>query len=297
MQGRCMREALRMAMEDMVNANESLADAVMPLPSVFSEYYDLPRVLREEEHEEINHYPDVIPIENCHTGVSCEPSALSAMLNEYGDIGYSTRIATRHPGVICKTATDNQNARVNELVHKVNQARLRFVRIAHQEKDKNIRYEVVHEMFPMLIMRNIQREVECLRNPEKFYLGWGNKPIVTRPDFEYVEKRLMDDMSKEAPHHMTQKEWVDKVRNEISNFQRFNKSERIRIRRPVKSQPIATIDGCAKVCPIPKLVLMSGDTAPKFKGLMDFDKSKSKPRGKKVEWRPIIDRYHIYAAY
>ena len=251
-----MREALRMAMEDIAGANEQLTDSVMVLPSIHTEYYDLPRVLREEEYGEINHYPDVIPIEACYKGVDSEPLALSAMLNEYGEIGYSTRIATRHPGVICKKASASQAQNIDELVFKVNQARARFVHIAHQEKDKNVRFEIVHDMFPMLIMRNIQREVECLRDPEKFYLGWGNKPIITKPDFDYVEKKLMADMEKEPPHPMTQREWIEKVGAEMSAFRRFGRSERLRVRRPVKSQPIATVDGCVKVCPIPKLVLM-----------------------------------------
>lgn len=290
-----MREALRMAMEDINAANDRLAEALMLLPSIYSEYYDLPRVLREEEYQEINNYPDFIQIEATHAGVDAEMGALSAMLNVFGEVGYSTRIATRNPGILCKQADDKSHQHVSLLINEVNEARSRFVSIAHTEKDKNIRFEVVHEMFPMLIIRNMQREIECIRNPDKYYLGWGNKPIVTKPDLDYIETKLMDDMEKAPPPLMSRREWISKVQSEISSLKGLSRYEKVRMRRPVKSQAIATIDGCSKVCPIPKIVLMSGEEKPSFKRLYDFDKNKSKPRGKKVEWRPIVDRYHVYS--
>jgi len=290
-----MREALRMAMDDINGANENLAEALMILPTIYSEYCELPRVLKEEEYYETNNYPDVIKIEARHSGVDVDMATLGTMLNIYGEVGYSTKIATRHPGILCKQADDAKYKCAAFLVDKINDARARFVTIAHREKDKNIRFEVVHEMFPMLIMRNMQREIECIRNPEKYYLGWGNKPIVTKLDVDALEGRLIDDMEKEPPLHMSRGEWVSKVKNEILAIKRLSRFEKLRMRRPVKSQAIATIDGYSKVCPIPKLVLMSEPVMPHFKPLSDYDKSKSKPRGKKVEWRPVIDRYHVYA--
>lgn len=290
-----MREELNNAMKNINNANDNLAEALMLLPSIYSEYYDLPRVLKEEESQEINHYPDVIPIESVYSGDDAEMGALAAMLNVFGQVGYSTRIATRHPGILCKQASDNECVEINRLIVAVNGARAHFVAVAHREKDKNIRFEVVHEMFPMLIMRNMQREIECVRDPVKYYLGWGNKPIVTRPDLKYIETKLEGDMDKEPPEFMTRSEWVRHVKKELFSLKNVSRFDKIRMRRPVKSQAIATIDGCSKVCPIPKIVLMSDARMPLFKRLCGFDKSKSKPRGKRVEWRPVVDRYHVYS--
>jgi len=224
-----------------------------------------------------------------------EMGALSAMLNVYGEIGYSTRIATRNPGILCKRADDKTWRKIECLIKDVNDARARFVNIAQQEKDKNIRFEVVHEMFPMLIMRNVQRELECIRDPDKYYFGWGNKPIITKPDLEYIESKLLCDMEKEPPAIMSRGEWIRKVQKELAALKGVSKRAKIRMRRPVKSQALATIDGCSKVCPIPKIVLMSEDRMPSFRPLVDYDKSKSKPRGKRVEWRPVVDRYHVYS--
>ena len=148
----------------------------------------------------------------------------------------------------------------------------------------------------MLIMRNVQREIECVRSPSKFYMSWANKPIVTKVDLNLLVSKLENDMHKEPPVSVSRKDWVDQVKYELSVISRIPKNRKLRIRRPVKSETIATIDGRFKVCPIPKIVLMQNDNPPAIKPLKPFNKYLSKPRGKRVDWRPVIDRYNLYMA-
>jgi DNA replication terminus site-binding protein len=264
----------------------------------------LPEIEKGMEHEPINS----IEVLGHHQG-EAQHLALQhyqRLFIYHQNSNVSSKSALRLPGALCYRVTSQQHADIEQQVNEVNQLKKRLEAIITVESglSPEQRFEFVHQHLRGLITLNAYRSITLLTNPATINFGWANKNIIKNVS----KKAIMEQLEKSlhagravAPY--SREQWAENVAQEIEDVRKLPDGAKLKIKRPVKVQPIARVwysqlqKQVQHPCPSPLLVLTTDDwPSPKLGALGNYhaDQIKHKYKPGAQALRLVIKRLHLY---
>ncbi|WP_033575923.1 DNA replication terminus site-binding protein [Dickeya chrysanthemi] len=217
----------------------------------------------------------------------------------------SSKAAIRLPGVLCFQVDQQESLLARQLVTEINARKKELEQIVTVESglEPEQRFDFVHSHLKGLITLSAYRAITLLVDPTSVRFGWANKNIInniTRDALlEKLEKSLRAGRS-QAPY--SKEQWASLLEQEISDVKRLPEQASLKIKRPVKVQPIARVwyqeeqKQIQYPCPSPLLVLCQQDAIPIMGALNDYDadniQHRHRPKAKPL--RLLIPRLHLY---
>lgn len=285
---------------------ETLTDVLKNLTLLPSAVFELPEVSKEEEHDEVVR----VTVSPCYDEEARDLTLkLITNLFIYDNAPHiSSKRAIRLPGVLC-FSTDNKNFKsVKEHVEKINLLKKQLSDIVTKESgiSKEERFDFVHNQLKGLITLNAYRTLTLLSDPDTVRFGWANKNIIKNLTRNDVLAQL--EKSREANRAVppyTSEQWAERIDKEIITLSQLPENAKLKIKRPVKVQPIARVwyselqKQVQYACPLPLLAFYidkESNFKPVIGELPDYDADniqiRHRPKAKKLQL--IIPRMHLY---
>ncbi|AMH19154.1 MAG: DNA replication terminus site-binding protein [Hafnia sp.] len=268
--------------------------------------FQLPDIEKGKEHDEVT-YISVIPCSG--------EAAFDAGLQHFRRLfihhhaqHISSKAAVRLPGVLCYSATYSQVKSTSALISEVNQLKKQLEKIIAVESGlpPEQRFEFVHAHLKGLITLSAYRSLTVLHNPTTVRFGWANKSVIKNMQRDEVIARLEKSLTanRSVPPY-SREQWAELVSQELEDVMRLPEGAKLKIKRPVKVQPIARVwyqeeqKQVQHPCSMPLISLtdeFSETPVPLLGDLGDYDADniqvKHRPRAKKLEL--LIPRLHLY---
>lgn len=285
---------------------KKLTDVLKNLTLLPSAVFELPEVSKEEEHDEVVR----VTVSPCYNEEARDLTLkLMANLFIYDNAPHiSSKRAIRLPGVLC-FSTDNQTFKsVKKQVEQINLLKKQLSDIVTKESgiSKEERFDFVHNQLKGLITLNAYRTLTLLSDPDTVRFGWANKNIIKNLTRNEILTQL--EKSREANRAVppyTSEQWAERLDKEIITLSQLPENAKLKIKRPVKVQPIARVwyselqKQVQYACPLPLLAFYidkESDFKPVIGELPDYDADniqiRHRPKAKKLEL--IIPRMHLY---
>lgn len=285
---------------------KKLTDVLKNLALLPSAVFELPEVSKEEEHDEVIR----VTVSPCYNEEARDLTLkLMANLFIYDNAPHiSSKRAIRLPGVLC-FSTDNQTFKsVKKQVEQINLLKKQLSDIVTKESgiSKEERFDFIHNQLKGLITLNAYRTLTLLSDPDTVRFGWANKNIIKNLTRNDVLTQL--EKSREANRAVppyTSEQWAERLDKEIITLSQLPENAKLKIKRPVKVQPIARVwyselqKQVQYACPLPLLAFYidkESDFKPVIGELPDYDADniqiRHRPKAKKLQL--IIPRMHLY---
>lgn len=279
-----------------------LCEKLIQLPLFSAQVFELPVIEKGEENEEITTI-SVTPHEG-HTALELGLSSFQQHFMFNNPDNASTKSARRLPGVLCFKSDLSDETEISQLVNETNHLKAELHRIITIESGlpSEQRFDFVHRPLQGLITLNAYRSFTLLFNPSSVRFGWANKNIIKNIKRDEMLNQLEKSLraGRTVPPY-TKTQWHELVNAEIELLHQLPASVKLKIKRPVKVQPIARVwyseqqKQFQHPCPIPLIVLCS-EQSPKLGQLPDYDAATIRPKHKprSIPVRLLIERLHLY---
>lgn len=287
-------------------ALQHLHQQLNALPLLAARVFLLPEIEKGTEHQ---------PIEKITVTAKVGNEAKDLGLQHYQRLfihhqgqNASSKAALRLPGVLCFTVSDKQLGECENTIYQINQLKSELEHIITVESGlpSEQRFEFVHTHLHGLITLNTYRTITPLINPSSVRFGWANKHIIKNVTREEILAQLNKSLNAgRAVPPFSREQWVALISLEINDVKRLPENTRLKIKRPVKVQPIARVwyqeqqKQVQHPCPMPLIAFCQEQSAaelPKLGELTDYDinqiKHKYKPDAKPL--RLLVPRLHLY---
>ena len=296
-------------LHECVNALElglsTLRQQVEQQPLLIARAFSLPEIEKGHENDEIER----IAVTQ-HLGQKARDMALShycRLFMQHQSEKLSTKAAVRLPGAICIEADEAVSEHISQQVADINALKLRLEHLITVESGlpSEARFEFVHQHLRGLITLNAYRSVTLLHAPDSLRFGWANKNIIKNLTREAVVEQLERSLkANRAQAPWTREQWAEKVQQELEMILSLPADAKLKIKRPVKVQPIARVWRASNkkqvqlACPSPLLVLCRDKTQVPILGeLLDYDADNVTHRHKPVAQARhlVIPRLHLWS--
>lgn len=154
----------------------------------------------------------------------------------------SSKAAVRLPGAVCYQVDETERQQTQALITRINQRKQELENMISVESGLPSvqRFEWVHRQLPGLITLNAYRTITLLENPTTLNFGWANKQIIKN----YTRQEIIDILEKSlkanrAVPPYTREQWAEQITRELNAISSLSDKVRLKIKRPVKVQPVA----------------------------------------------------------
>ncbi|MBG3078793.1 DNA replication terminus site-binding protein [Proteus mirabilis] len=284
----------------------NLTEKLRKLTLLPSAVFELPDVTKEEEHDDVIR----VTVSPNYNEEALELTLkLMANLFIYDNAPHiSSKRAIRLPGVLCFSTSNIEFKSVKEDIGRINSLKKQLSDIVTKESgiSKEERFDFVHNQLKGLITLNAYRTLTLLSDPDTVRFGWANKNIIKNLTRNDVLAQL--EKSREANRAVppyTSEQWAERIDKEIITLSKLPENAKLKIKRPVKVQPIARVwyselqKQVQYACPLPLLAFYidkESDFKPIIGELPDYDADniqiRHRPKAKKLQL--IIPRMHLY---
>lgn len=274
------------------------------IPLLNARVFPLPFVEKGKEHDPITQIAVAVL-----QGEAARDAALAhfqrLFIHHYAET-VSSKAAIRLPGALCFQVTQEEYEHTRQLIDAINTLKATLEHLITRESGlaAGQRFEFVHAHLPGLITLSAYRSLTLLTDPDTVRFGWANKNVVNTLTQERVLAKLEKSLQAERGISPTERAtWYTRVTQEIIDIKRLPQDAVLKIKRPVKVQPIARVwyqDAQKQVqhpCPSPLLVLCRDSSHTPVIGelgnyLANSAQPKFTPKAKTL--RLLIPRLHLY---
>lgn len=286
-------------------ALDSFTDQLPQLRLLAARVFELPVIKKGQEHEPLNEIKVVQHL--AHPALQMALTHYSRLFMQHQSETLSTKSAVRLPGAICVEAAVDEASQLKQKINTINTLKARLEQIITVESGvpSEERFEFVHQHLRGLITLNAYRTITVVEGVESVRFGWANKHIIKNVSRDSILEKLKKSLlSGRAMAPWTREQWADKLDQEMAVLNSLPAKARLKIKRPVKVQPIARVWNKQQqkqtqlACPSPLLVLCA-DTGqlPKLGELLNYDAGnvvhRFKPQAQTLY--PVIPRLHLYS--
>lgn len=303
-----MRYDAALSFNECFNRLESLlisfCQKIRQTSGVQTQVFQLPDRLKGEENEEIKTIR-VIPV----SGESATDIALVHYQRLFiydNDPDISSKSAIRLPGVIVLPLSRSGQREMRQQLDDINTIKEQLMKIVTETSgvDKTQRFEFVHNQVKGLITLNAYRLIQSVTSPSSVRFGWANKHIIQKMDRDTLLSQLEEQyQNPRAIQSLTREQRQVYLAKEISALKQVPEDAILKIKRPVKVQPIARVwyseaqKQVQYACASPLIVFCDENEEKPVTGVLpDYDaeniKIRHRPKAKKLI--PVIPRLHLY---
>ncbi|MDC9580509.1 DNA replication terminus site-binding protein [Xenorhabdus sp. PR6a] len=282
-----------------------LIELLMDYQLIDARVFELPKIKKGEEHEQVTEIM-VNPLSG-NEALNAGLRFYQKLFIHHNNPNISSKAASRLPGALCFAVNHQQHKEAIEIIKEVNQLKIELENIVTKKSgvSKEQRFEFVHEHLRGLITLNAYRTITPLLNPDSINFGWANKNIINKVTKQQILERLEKSCNagRAVPPYSSD-QWAALVALEITDIKKLSDDVVLKIKRPVKVQPITRVwyseiqKQVQYACPLPVIAFYTEDreTKPKIGTLSNYNvnaiKHKHKPKAKPLEL--VIPRLHLY---